>query len=148
MNEITNKHLFITMIVIGFITILVILSQNKSLPLNTTGYNLRNSLGASVYPAYDYSNYDYTNTGNYTKRSDYWYRSNSNTTSTTSTYSIPSTPTTSTTTTYYYEYPTTTASTYYDQYNNNGYSYQPQGYVPVGCENGTDYSTVTNQPCG
>ena len=23
-----------------------------------------------------------------------------------------------------------------------------QGYVPPGCENGTDYSTTTNEPCG
>lgn len=130
------------MIVIGLITILVIISQNKNLSLNTTGYNLRSSLGASVYPAYNY-----TNTGNYVQQDDYWYRSNSNTTSTTYKYDIPVTPTTTTTTKYYYySYPQgqTYTNDYYDYYGGTNY----QGYVPRGCESGTDYSTVDGQPCG
>lgn len=135
MNEITNKQLFITMILIGVITIFVILSQNKNISFTTRGYNFGNSLGATAYPLYDGNNDD-----------TYWYRTDidTRTTYTDEVYRTPST----TTTTYYYEYPTSVPATYYNPYSNTGYQYQDQGYVPRGCESGTDYSTVDGQPCG
>lgn len=39
----------------------------------------------------------------------------------------------------YYYYTTESADTYNDTV---------EGYVPAGCEGGTDYSTITGEPCG
>lgn len=131
MNEITNKHLFLTMIIIGVITIGLLLSQYRGAPYGVSSsydsYTLRNSLGASAYRVYDDS-------GNYE-----WYPNNTTAVSVTP---ITQTPSYSYKTYYYYSYPQ--EETYYDYYNGGS-----QGYVPAGCESGTtDYSTTTGEACG
>lgn len=119
------------MIIIGVITILTILSQNPRASYRpTTAYDIRDSLGASVYPVYDDNN-SYELYPNYS--------------SSVSLTPIGNTPSYTTTKYYYYEYPQ--QDSYY--YNDTYYNYNTyQGYVPPGCESDTDYSLTTGEPCG
>lgn len=123
------------MIVIGLITVALILGLygNNSFKAN--------NLGASAFLGIEDTNLNTSSSGIYTPVLNTNYTVSafrtSNTRSITTTSSGPAT----TTETYYY---TTTEPSLPDE---SGY-YPIQGYVPVGCENGTDYSTVTNEPCG
>ena len=130
MNEITNKHLFVTMIIIGVITIGLLLGQRYGGAM--ASYSFNNPLSAT---AFQDNQYYYPNT----------YYPSYNTTSTTyRTVPAPTTLGRSYTTTQYY-------TTYGDIGTDGAYDDNSsiiQGYVPAGCEGGTDYSTITNEPCG
>lgn len=133
--EITNKHLFITTIIIGLVTIGLLLS---GYPVGGYSYNYGTTVNGGSLAASAY-NVDYSGSPRTTLlgvRNNYPYvpvitKSYYPNTS----YTTPSS--------YNYYYSTTGGQSYtsssYDTYG---------GYVPVGCEGGTDYSTVTNEPCG
>ncbi len=147
MNEITNKHILVTMIIIGVITIGLLLSQRQVV----SSYSYGNNFGASAYDAGSYgttNNLDLSisRPGVYVPylRTNYTvspYRT-SNTRTTTTSYTVPSNNS--------YSYYSTSSYQLPDEsgYNGSYYGSGDQGYVPPGCESGTDYSTTTNEPCG
>ncbi len=119
------------MIIIGVITIVTILSQRAVSYPNTAALDIRSSLGASVYPVYDDNN-SYELYPNYPSSVSL------------TPIGASSTPRTTTTKYYYYSYPQ--QDSYYDDtyYGDTA----DQGYVPSGCESGTDYSLTTGEACG
>lgn len=134
------------MIIIGVITIGLLLSQRQTV----SSYSYGNNFGAS---AYDSGSYGTTNnldlsigrSGVYVPylRTNYTvspYRT-SNTRTTTTSYTVPSNNSYSYTTSYQVPDETGYNGSYYG---NTNY----QGYVPPGCESGTDYSLTTGEPCG
>lgn len=130
------------MIIIGVITIALLIPL-QSAPRNSSINN--SSLGANAYNA-DYSGSE-SNSIFGTSSSKYPYQP----------VIIRSYPTSNTTysgSTDSYTYTTTTTTTTSGQNPNNTYYYGSsgynsyQGYVPAGCENGTDYSLTTEEPCG
>lgn len=142
MNEITNKHLLTTMIIIGVITIALIVSGYRTTAPYPYSYSNSAPLQASVY-----------------SDSDYYYQANSPRVYTLGTRSqvyVPVITRTYTTPTTVYSTPaqsthyTYTTSSYLPDETgyNGGYYYGDQGYTPPGCEGGTDYSTTTFEPCG
>lgn len=132
MENITNKTLFTTILIIGVVLALMIIPLY---PNNGTSLNGRN-LGANAY--FDNNNFDYINLDtNY----DVVPFRTSTTRTITETSSTPSTQT------YYY----TTTETVPNLPNENSYNgsyYYGNGYTPPGCESGTDYSLTTGEPCG
>jgi hypothetical protein len=150
MKEVTNKQLFITMIIIGVVTIGLLLplyrssvyrysyvnNNNSSFPTNLLQANSYSSYSGDIAPSINSSGvYIPTINTNYPV-------SAFRTSATRSVYTeTPLTPRT-TTRTYYYTSNTNSQNNGTSYYNNDG------GYVPAGCEGGTDYSTTTNEPCG
>ena len=136
MTEITNKHLFVTMIIIGVITIGLIAGQYGMLGSTNRPYYYNNGLGASVYDSSYSSSGSSLNLNNRYSyvpditRDYYAY-------DTTSSYSVPQT----TTTTYTYSYPSETTSTQTSYYNNNS------NLDAYGCAPGANYSVTTGQSC-
>lgn len=47
-----------------------------------------------------------------------------------------------------YTTPNTTNSYYYETYEEDTNYQYTNGYIPSGCESGTDYSITTGEPCG
>ncbi len=140
------------MLVIGIITIGLIISRYPA--ATTAGYTYSygnningGTLGATAYNA-DYSGAptsSFLNLGsrqpyqpviNRSYYPEYYYGTSA------TTYTQPSTKS------YYYYYYNTPGTTTTTTSYNDGYYGTDQGYVPAGCENGTDYSTTTNEPCG
>lgn len=146
MENITNRTILTTMIIIGVVIALMIVPLYNNRAISGVSYTYDNSyasnLGATAYNA----NYSGTPTNSlitlgrrypyvpviqtsYPTGYQYQYQA------------VPVTPTYKTYT--YYTTTTTPSTTSYDSsYNTYG------GYVPAGCEGGTDYSTTTNEPCG
>lgn len=116
-----------TIIVIGLITVALILGLYGNRSFKTS------DLGASAFLGIEDTNLNTGSSGVYTPVL--------NTNYTVSAFRTSNTRSITTTS----SEPTTTRTYYYTDYQTNG---DVQGYVPVGCENGTDYSTVTNEPCG
>jgi hypothetical protein len=142
MNEITHKHLFITMIIIGVITIGLLIPRygTRATPYSYSYGNTfnPNTLSATAYNV-DYSGAPTNSFLNLGSRQPYQAVINKSyypISGSTTTYTSPSSS-------YYY---TTTESTSYDQsyYYDNSY----QGYLPPGCNGGNDYSLTTGEPCG
>ena len=132
MENITNKTLLTTILIVGVVLALMII------PLYPKAYIGTRSLGASVFDSFG------TNTNN----SNLGISMNTN-------YGVSNFITSNTRTiTETSSMPTTNKNYYYTTYDNapslpdeNGYgSYG--GYVPAGCESGTDYSLTTGEPCG
>ncbi len=139
MGEITNRTLFITMIIIAIITILVILTRASG------GYYSYSTLPGSVYQANVYDGLNnqklvVRNSGVYVPSLYTNYQVTPFRTSTTR--SIRTT-TLEPSNTYYY----TTYQSSPSLPDESGY-YGADGYVPAGCEGGTDYSVTTGEPCG
>jgi hypothetical protein len=133
MENITNKTLLTTMIIIGVVIALMII------PLYPKSYVTTRNLRASAFDSVVSTNQNNANLGIYMNTnynvSDF---RTSNTRTITETSSVP----TSTKTYYYSTYENTTSlpdETGYGSY---------YGYVPAGCESGTDYSLTTGEPCG
>ncbi len=127
------------MIIIGVITIAVIVTgRNGGLSYSAfTGQTLQaNSYIQTTTPAL-VTGTQYSS-GVYIPNLQTNYPVSAFRTSNTST--ITTTSTTPSTNTYYYT--TTSTGQDYTNYNN------AQGYVPAGCESGTDYSLTTGEPCG
>ena len=121
------------MILIGIVTIALIISGYRT----TAPYSYSNGapLQASVYSDTPY--YYQTNTPRVLTLGT---RSRAYVPVITRTYAEPVQPT-------YYTY-TTSSYTPDETGYNGGYYYGDQGYVPPGCESGTDYSLTTGEPCG
>lgn len=149
MKEITNKHLFVTMIIIGVITIGLLIPRygSRATPYSYSYGNTfnPNTLSATAYNA-DYSGAQTNSFLNFGSRQPYQPVINRNyypdSYYPTTTYTQPSTKS------YYYYYSTPGTSTTTTSYTDGYYYGGVQGYVPPGCEGGTDYSTTTNEPCG
>ena len=129
MNEITNKTLLTTMVIIGIIIALMII------PLYPKNYISTSNLGATAFIDNNGSTSNNANLGIYMNTS---YPVSAFRTSNTRTI----TETTPTNTYYYTTYQNTSSLP-----NELGY-YGTEGYVPPGCESGTDYSLTTGEPCG
>lgn len=137
MKTITNRHLFITMVIIGIITVALIIPLYNNRVTSGVSYDSSysaNDLGADVYNA-TYSGSPTNSILNINRRYPY----------------IPVIQTSyPINTSYQYQYqtvpttPTYKTYTYYTTTSNTDYG----GYVPAGCEGGTDYSTTTGEPCG
>ena len=140
MNDVSNRTILTTMVILGVITIGLLISQRQR--AFSYSYPTYNNLGASAYDSGSYSYGTVTNTGGvylpdiHTSYPLTGYRFN--TTTSTSTYTTP------TTKTYYY---TTEGQLPDESGYNSTYTYD-QGYVPAGCESGTDYSLTTGEACG
>lgn len=128
MTEITNKHLLIAILTTGIITIGLLVPLQNKVPGSYRG----NDLGATAYNA-DYSGSPTNSFFDLRPQQPYQAIINR-------TYDNPIIETT-TQTTYY---TTTTEQSYSDNY----YYQDIQGYIPPGCESGTDYSITTGEPCG
>ena len=117
------------MIIIGVVIALMII------PLYPKSYISSRGLGANAFDSVVSTNQNNANLGIYmnTNYSVGAFRT-SNTRTITETSSAPTT-----TKTYYY----TTYDNTADLQDETGY-----GYVPAGCESGTDYSLTTGEPCG
>ncbi len=135
MNEITNKTLFKTMIIIGVIIALMIIPLYGSRNLFRI-----NSLGATAY-----TNYSDNNSIIPLRKRSGTYIPNLDTNYSVAPYKYSNTQTTTSYTT-----PSTTNSYYYTSYEEDtSYQYTDNyGYTPAGCESGTDYSLTTGEPCG
>ena len=123
------------MIIIGVVIAALIIPLYGNRALRT------NNLGASAYLGFEDTNLNFTGSSDLyipVMNTNYPVSAfrTSNTRTITTTSDVPST-----TQTYYY---TTDQPSLPDE---SGY-YGVQGYTPPGCENGTDYSTITNEPCG
>lgn len=134
MNDTTNKTLLTAIVVVGVIIALMIIPLY---PKSGVSFSNRN-LGATAYYTDDSFLPSLNNrymhlTTNYPVSA---FRTSNTRTITTDSYTIPTTQS-YTYTTYQTEgdYSTTT-------------SYNNQGYIPAGCESGTDYSLTTGEPCG
>lgn len=139
MNEITNKHIFITMVILGVITIALILGQYSNTTRSTLSYSYGNSLGASVYNA-DYSGTPTSSFFGFNRDQSYIPVINKSYDSSNIDYQTQ--PTTSSYTTYTYSYPETTTQT---SYSNNSYN---GAYLDAyGCSANANYSVTTGQPC-
>ncbi len=121
------------MIIIGLITVALII------PLYGNGSLRTSNLGATAYLGTDIVNTNLSFPGN-----SGTYIPNLNTNYQVSAFRTSNTQTITTTS----SVPTTTQTYYYTTYDNQTTTSGDQGYVPPGCEGGTDYSTTTNEPCG
>ncbi len=122
------------MIIIGVVIALMII------PLYPKSYIGTRNLGASAFDGFVSTNQNNANLGIYmnTNYSVGAFRT-SNTRTITETSSAPTT-----TKTYYYTtYDNANLPDESGYYGSGGY-----GYVPAGCESGTDYSLTTGEPCG
>lgn len=134
MNDITHKHLFITMIIIGIITIALLLSGYRTAPYSMS-YNPGSALQANVYSGTD--PYYYGQNNNF-RINTLGRQYTSYVPVLTTNYGNSVTTTTSTPSQNTYEYTYTTE--YQQDYYNN--------YVIPGCENPTNnYSILTGEPC-
>ena len=123
------------MIIIGVVIAALIIPLYGNRALRTS------NLGASAYLGFEDTNLNFPGSSDLyipVMNTNYPVSAfrTSNTRTITTTSDVPST-----TQTYYY---TTDQPSLPDE---SGY-YGVQGYTPPGCENGTDYSTTTNEPCG
>jgi hypothetical protein len=136
------------MIIIGIITIGLIISRYPTSTgryTYTYGNNVNGStLGATAYNA-DYSGAPTNSFLNFGSRQPYQAVVNR---SYYPDYYYPTTYTQPSTKSYYYYYSNPGTSTTTTSYTDGYYYGDVQGYVPPGCEGGTDYSTITNEPCG
>jgi hypothetical protein len=146
MKEVTNKQLFITMIIIGVITVGLLLPLYRGSVVPRYSY-YNNNLSSGLLQANSYSAYSGDIVPNIKSSGVYIPVINTN-------YPVSAFRTSSTNTSYTTVYPSSTPTTktyYYYSTNTNSQNYDTssdQGYVPAGCEGGTDYSTTTNEPCG
>ena len=130
------------MIIIGVITIALIASGYRTTAPYSYSYNNGAQLQASAYSDTPY--YYQTNTPRIITLGT---RSQAYVPVITRTYTTPTTVYTTPSQSTQYTY--TTSSYLPDETGyNGGYYYDNQGYVPPGCEGGTDYSTTTFEPCG
>lgn len=126
MENVTNKTLLTTMIIVGVVIVLMII------PLYPKSYISTRNLGATAFINNEEAIFENNAVG-----------INLNTNYPVSAFRTSNTRTITSTT----EVPTTTTETYYyTTYESNDLDYQ--GYVPSGCESGTDYSLTTGEPCG
>lgn len=149
MNTVTNKHLLISILILGIITVGLLLAQYPS--STARGYSYQQSygtnvngasLGATAYNA-DYSGAPNGSFLSFGSKQPYQavinksYSSGYYPVSGTTTYTQPAS-----TNTYYYYY-STPGTTYSDGY----YYGNNPGYVPVGCEGGNIYNINTGALC-
>jgi hypothetical protein len=133
MENITNKTLLTTMIIIGVVIALMII------PLYPKSYISSRNLGANVFDSVVSTNQNNANLGIYMNTN---YGVSAFRTSNTRTITETSSAPTTTTKTYYYSTYDNTASLPDET------GYYGGDYVPAGCESGTDYSLTTGEPCG
>jgi hypothetical protein len=145
MKEVTNKQLFVTMIIIGVVTIGLLLPLYRGSISRYSYYN--NNLSSDLLQANSYSAYSGDVVPNINYSDVYIPVINTN-------YPVSAFRTSATRSVYNAIAPKTTTKTYYYTSNTNSQNYDTsyyngdQGYVPAGCESGTDYSLATGEPCG